>query len=304
MKYIIQIVIGLALIATGVLHQISMQTFEIRLYELLGLDWMMLPVWGRIWSAFEIYLGLALILRINPKRTTSYLLTLVTIFVLYDGIWELFFNPNKLYIVIWPFYELDGTVYSYMKFILALILSAYVLWDLKTIKSTDLKWKWIKFVLPAGALSFTIIYNAVLPRDFRFTEGEIQTEMTLEEINASIKEGDELIAEEGDQVLLFISLSCSHCFFTTKKIAAIKRKNPDLNVRLMLFNTKNVDQFLEYARAEEIPYSLVSGDTFLEVTGGSVPGILHIGEGEIQHQWGGKGNTFNYAAISFVQNLN
>ncbi len=301
-KYLIQILIGAGLITSGILQQMSMQTFEVRLFELLGFDWKMIPIWGRIWTGLELYTGLALILNINPKRTTTFLLALISAYALYDGIWDAFFNPNELYVIIWPFYEMSATLFLYSKLIVVLLLAAFVIYDIKTSKSTDLRWKWIKFLFPIGALCYTFIYNAFLPQDLTDLEAEFQTELTFMEINGSVKEGYEMVDPKGDQLLLFVSLSCSHCFYTTKKVATIKRKNPDLNVRLMLFSDKGVESFVNYARAENIPYSVIGGSEFIGVTEGKVPGILYVKDGEIQRQWNSK--TFNYWALSFVQSLN
>ncbi|MEZ4937871.1 MAG: hypothetical protein R2799_09815 [Crocinitomicaceae bacterium] len=303
MKYIFQIVIGLGLIASGVFHQLSMQIFEIRMYELLGFDWLIFPVLGRIWSGLEMYLGLSLILNVNPKKVHTYILMVISSFVLYDAIWDSFFNENHLYIEIWPFYKIFGEKFAYFKLILALIMVAYVIYDLKKGKATDFKWKWIKFVYLVGAFSYTFIYNAFLPRDLTYAESAHNSSIGILEINEHIKEGYELIPEKDKVVLMFVSLSCSHCLNATKKMAAIKRKNPELDVRLVLFADKNIALFREYANAPDIPHSVVNGKTFIEVTGGSVPQILYVENGEIKRQWDAKSGSFNYEALSFVQHL-
>ncbi|MCB0478108.1 MAG: hypothetical protein KDC84_08090 [Crocinitomicaceae bacterium] len=303
MKYIFQIFIGLGLIASGFFHQYSMQVFEIRIFELLGFDWHIIPIFGRIWSALEMYLGLTLILRINPKKIHTYLLALVALFVLYDTIWDLFINKNQLYIAIWPFYKIVGQHFVYYKIPLAVLLLIQVLMDLRLGKSTDLPWKWVKFVFPVGALAFTFIYNAILPRDLKYVESVHASPLNLEEINQQIKEGFDKVDPESDCLLMFVSLGCSHCLDATKKVAAIKRKHPNLNVRLMLFNDKKADVFKLYANAEELDHSVVVGNAFLEVTGGSVPHIMYLEKGEITHEWSGKSGSFNYDALSFVQSL-
>lgn len=297
----LQIVIGAGLITSGILHQKGMQIFELRIYELLSLDWTTIPVFGRIWSALEIYLGVGLILRINPKKIHTYLLMVVSAFVLYDAIWDTFFSANKQYLLIWPIYTYFGPTFIYYKLLLALFLASYTLLDFKFGTSTDLKWKWIKFLFPVGALAFTFIYNAFLPADLTEKEPEMLTEVTVPEMNENIEEGDKMIRTEGDQILMFISLGCSHCFESTKKIAAIQRNNPDLAVRLILFDEKNYEVFTDYAHAEDMPYSKIAPSTFIDVTGGSVPRIIHVRDGEVIKQWDGR--TFNYYALSYLQHL-
>lgn len=197
---------------------------------------------------------------------------------------------------------MNADLFVYMKFVMIMIMAGFVAYDLKTAKSTDLKWRWIKFLFPFGALCFTFIYNAFFFEELTSLESEFQTEVTFMELNGAVKEGYDLLEHDGDQILLFVSLSCSHCFFTTKKVATIKRKYPNVNVRLVLFNDKGLDSFRSYARAEEIPYTVVKGDAFIGVTEGKVPGILHVKDGEIVKQWDSK--SFNYHALSFVQSLN
>jgi hypothetical protein len=301
MKYIFQIVIGIGLIVSGVLQQKSIETYELRIYELLISDWTILPYFTRVLIALEIYLGISLILNVNPKNINTYLLTLFSAFVFYDLMWDLFINENHYYLNIWPFYKYFGVNYAYFKIIYALPLFALNLLLIRNKKSTDLKFRWIKFLFPIAALCFVFIYNAVFLSDVQEKEPEYNSELRFKDINENIKPKFEKIEDKGSKVLLFISLGCSHCFETTKKIAAIKRDHPNFEVELILFESTVVDKFQNYANSN-FPFKEINPATFVQMTNGSVPRIVYVENGEIKKEWDGK--AFNFAALNFIQNLN
>lgn len=300
MNFILRLIIGLGLLISGFLHQYNIEIFELRLFELFNVKWTILPFFSRLFVALELYLGLSFAFNINPKKINTYLLALFTAVITYDMIWDVFFNTNHFYLQIKPFYKYIGPSFVYYKIPLTLTLIGFLVYEYKSGKSTDFKFKWIKALFPIAGIAFVFIYNAVFFSDVQLNEAEKKTDVDLVAINDKLLHGFDKLTLDGDVILMFVSVGCPHCFETTKKVAAIKRRRPNLNVELVLFDKNNIDVFQEYANAD-FPYRLVSGSIFGSVILGSVPRVMHVRDGEIIMQWDGK--TFNFAALNYLMNM-
>lgn len=300
MKNIAQIAIGIGLIISGILCEISADTYEVRIYELLTENWLVVPFLTRIIIALQIYLGLSLVFNVNPKRINTYLLLLLSLFVTYDLVWDILFNTNPYYLRIWPVYIYFGAYFAYFKILLAIPLIALSLFLFKKGKSTDFRYKWIKYTFMVAPLAFVFIYVAVFPKELKDLEPEFQTKMNLGEMNNELHPGYQPIEAKEDQFLLFVSTGCPHCFEITRKFAAIQRNYPELEIRLVLFDSTSVSIFQEFANSK-FPFSVISAKAFVEVTDRKVPRIIHMKNDKIEKQWDGQ--TLNYSALNYVQDL-
>jgi len=210
----------------------------------------------------------------------------------------LLINTNRDYLNIWPLYKVFGNTFVYFKPLVVLPVVAWSIYLLKYGKSTDLRYKWVKYTFVVPPVAFVFIFVGLFSYNFNDLQAEKELELTFTEINDFVE--PELRTSEGNQVLLFVSLSCSHCYETTRMLAAMKRKYPSLNVRLMLFNDEGVEKFQSFANAD-FEHSVIEAEGFIKVTDGRVPAILNIKDGEIDKHWDGK--SFNYAALNYLQSL-
>ncbi|HRP90131.1 MAG TPA: hypothetical protein PKX92_08830 [Edaphocola sp.] len=93
---------------------------------------------------------------------------------------------------------------------------------------------------------------------------------------------------KGKHLLAFMSLTCSHCMDAATELSKMKKSDTALPIYIVFAKAstdsvqKNLfDNFKEVTHFANIPYSFLNRDLFLEYSGGYVPAIFWIEDGQL-----------------------
>lgn len=88
---------------------------------------------------------------------------------------------------------------------------------------------------------------------------------------------------KGKHVIAFFSLTCPHCKTAAYKLHLMKEKNAQLPFFMVLNgDTSDLTAFWEKTKAQNIPFSFLRGQDFVDMAGYSLPTIYFIHNGIIE----------------------
>ena len=149
-------------------------------------------------------------------------------------------------------------------------------------------WRFSKIInISLLILSFTLPHvlnpiDLISARNLNVEATSFALDVDLINDNAmsSTWEGD---LAEGKHVVAFLSMTCAHCRTTALKMHVLKKENPEFSF-LMVLNGKidKLSDFLADTRSDNLPLLRLSADPFSKLTGGRVPLIVFVNDGEVQ----------------------
>jgi hypothetical protein len=263
------------------------EPFEYTFVDLGLSNWQLAPFVARLLIALEFLIGVLLILNIMLKKFT-YKLSIVTlvIFCIYlilqllisgnngncgcfgttiymSPLKALLKNIGMLVIFIALYIYHDG--FSFGKF------SKHIVIGLSLISCA------LPFILNPVQLNYSKAYlnrpeeNFKLPLDTLYN-------------NAFLKTPPKELSK-GKHIMLFFSLTCSHCRVAAKKIRTINKLNPSIPFYMVLNGKEEkLTSFFDDTHAENIPYCMLKGHSFIYLAGIALPVIYLVNNGVVEHQ--------------------
>ena len=102
--------------------------------------------------------------------------------------------------------------------------------------------------------------------------------------------------EKGKYIIAFLSQSCPHCRIAAYKMHVMKQNNPSLPFFMVIGGTtSDLTDFWKATKAQNIPYTRLDKNHFLQYTGGVFPLIIWVNDGTVEAK--ADYNTLTQSAI-------
>jgi len=88
---------------------------------------------------------------------------------------------------------------------------------------------------------------------------------------------------KGKHIIAFLSLTCPHCRLAALKFGVITKENPEFPIYFILNgDSAKIKPFYEETKSENIPSNIVKGNSFIELSGLSLPAIYFVKDGIVE----------------------
>jgi uncharacterized membrane protein YphA (DoxX/SURF4 family) len=281
-------ILGLLFIVSAVLKLISIDEFELFVFKWSALGWDITTVISRGIVAWELFLGIALVLgsrtRLTAKLSAA---TLVGFTVLLDALVLLGGNENCQ--CFGEYVDLDPKE-SIVKNVLLIVAFGVLLRFHKTNSTRFRAWYW-----PLLVVSLITVVVAS-PPDFlmnnRYDPTGVKMDIDMVALDTTIvyqKSAVDFDPENSEkQLLMFISHSCSMCKKSAMKMAAIQlRADESLPVSMFIMgtDTSKYAAFMEETKIDEYPTYFMDASSFLKYTK-QLPTIFLVEDKKVIRSYG------------------
>jgi len=289
LRYLLQIFIAIGLVYWGYVNLYPIEMVEYRFVEQYIGGWYLSPVLARILVGSNWTIAAFLILNIKPKKLIPFSLLGLVVLHSYNLIWEF---ASESIIIVENYSEIiPGKLW--VTFILLILMTGVSIDMLKSGKSTDFVFKWVKYPVAMTLIVLPFILNAIFPNDL-----VDETELFTEPFQSEIVNNEQLTYLTEDRVLVcFYSTSCPFCVRSSKKIAVSQKRYPYFPEVYVLFqgDQDGAEYFIEVAGVD-FSYSVLSLENYTKLTGLTFPRFQLIYQGNIDRKWDGK--TFDYSVMN------
>ncbi len=278
---ILRIIIGLVFVASAVTKYISIEAFDMFVFEHELFSWNLTNFLTRILISGEACLGLMLILGIYPKLSRWLTVGSLAFFTIYVLLKPLFFEVDAENCHCFGEVLILSDSQTIVKNIILLALSVGLFFE------KGWKTKFAKFIL-AGCLLLPLATSFIVrPPDVIVHKlyGK-QAELNMEsfEMLLGLDSVQSMNLKEGKKVLCLYSTGCKHCKRTAIKLdVMIKRHKLEKEKFAILFwgKPESIDVFYKETGAELLPTSKVPPLLFLSATKGRQPIIVLLDNGKV-----------------------
>ncbi|HKC69832.1 MAG TPA: MauE/DoxX family redox-associated membrane protein [Bacteroidia bacterium] len=263
------------------------EPFEYTFVDLGLSNWQLAPFMARLLIGLEFLIGVLLILNILLKKFTYKLgIATLIIFCIYL-ILQLIISGNKgncgcfgTTIYMSPLNALLKNIAMLAVFIALYIyhsgfsfgrFSKYIVIAVSIIACA------LPFILNPVQLDYAEAYlnkpetNFALPLDTLYK-------------NATLSQPPKTLSK-GKHVVLFFSLTCSHCRIAAKKVRTINKLNPAIPFYMVLNGKEEkLTPFFDDTHTEGIDHCMLKGQPFTYLAGVSLPVIYLVNNGVVEHQ--------------------
>ncbi len=270
---LIALALGATFVYSAYTKTLPIQSFEYTIVEFTHMPWLLAALLARIFVGLEAALGLLIALHFFGYRkwvlkTALALLAVFSIYLVYlwakagnnvncgcfgDQIWM---SPSS----------------SLLKNV---VMIALILVLLRFHKGLYFKWSWLTdTILFLAVITTTFILYPIPPQQPQWlSKGHFQ--LDLSSLYAAGKtDAPTIDLYKGKHVIAFFSLGCPHCRMAALKMHVMKEKNPALPFYMVLAgDDENLKPFFEKTQAQNIPYTRLEKQTFLDLVGYSWPVI-------------------------------
>ena len=285
--YGISFSLGVFLILWGYGNLFPIENMENRLVEQHLSNWYAAPILTRILIALQFIVGLLFILNINPRNILPRVFLGFMLLGMYDLALDAFNAVDMIALSYARMFGM-GLGVSFLVYILGLVLAVVLV---KLGKSTDLKFKWIKYPLGIILFSLPFILNPVYPSDL--ADQSIPVEEGFEFEGMDIWKGE---STENTTILAFYSTSCPHCLNSMRRFAISRKQSEDYPPVFIGFlgSEEGIASFFKQARAES-DYTILEAEAFFKMSGSTYPSFVLVENGIATTRWNGR--TFNYHTL-------
>lgn len=277
----IRILIGLVFIASAVTKYISIEAFDMFVFEHELFSWNITTFLTRILISCEACLGLMLIIGIYPKLSRWLAVGSLSLFTIYVLLKPLFFQVDAENCHCFGEVLILSDSQTIIKNIILLLLCIALFFD----KGWKIKYSKLIFslcLLAPLATSFIVRPPDVIVNTLYGKQAQLNMEHF--EMLISMEQVKELNVSEGKKVLCLYSTGCKHCKRTAIKLdVMIKRHNLDKSKFAILFwgKPESIDVFYNDTAIEKLPMAKVPPLLFLSATNGRQPIIVLLENGKV-----------------------
>lgn len=277
----VRVIVGLVFLLSGLLKLAPIEPFELNFIDLGVASWESAPFIARGIIGLELFLGLALLaLQGNQRRILFWTLGILVFFSCYL-VFQIASNDQGDCGCFGTYLSMSPTE-SLLKNVVLIAMSIVLLYEnkayrLKYSKAINITILVISFVLP----HILNPVDLIAARNLNELNTNYPLDVDLIESNAmtSTWKGD---LRHGKHIVAFFSMSCAHCRTSAFKMHVIKKENPGFSF-LMILNGKEdkLADFMNDTRSQNIPFLRLGADPFSKLTGGRVPLIIYVNEGNV-----------------------
>ena len=278
---IIRIFIGLVFIASAITKYISIEAFDMFVFEHELFSWNFTNFLTRILISCEACLGLMLIIGIYPKLSRWLAVGSLSFFTIYVLLKPLLFQVDAEYCHCFGEVLILSDSQTIIKNIVLLVLCIALFFD-KGWKVRYSKLIFVLCLLAPLATSFIVRPPDVIVN--RLYGKQAQLNMESFEKLLSLEQIEELKISQGKKVLCLYSTGCKHCKRTAIKLdVMIKRHNLDKSKFGVVFwgKEEGIDLFYKDTSVEKLPTTQVPPLLFLSATNGRQPIIVLLENGKV-----------------------
>jgi len=281
------VLLGLVFIISGFTKLHPVELFEYSFIDIGVAGWKSATFHARFIIGMEFFVGLLLVLNFRLQRLTLRLATGILIFFTIFLILQIIFEGNsgncKCFGNIIYMTPLQSVWKNLIMIAVAILISRY---------HNGFRYPVQKVILIAAiAISFSLPF-ILNPINFSVSSA-IQTDAIGYELDLDVlyepTKTDRPIIElrKGKHILVFISLTCSHCKVAAYKLHILKKRNPDLPIFLILNgDEEDLDAFFEETKVNNNPYTILLGQDFIRLGGVRLPSILWVENSRVVNKTG------------------
>lgn len=283
---VLRLIVGGTFLLSSVLKYLSIESFDLYVFEHRILGYNTTEVFSRLLIAAEFCLGLMLIAGFYLRFTKYTMLCFLAGFTVYLLLMPLLFDVDMdnchCFGEELPFTRGESILKN-------LVLIALLL-PVSTNRSSDFRYQKVSVLL--GGIIVVTAFMAVNPPSFihNFLYGEeIFVDKDLYD-EALANTGQKNVFSDGKQIVCLYSPSCKYCGLSAKKIhlASLQSQWDESCVKVIFLRMGNQKIDTSFFERNEIPksdYVTFSADTFLRVTNGKMPVVLFVENGNICHSY-------------------
>ena len=285
LKIVFREFLGLVFILSAVAKLAGADNFELYVFSLGAFSLGASFVIARLVIALELFLGVWLMLNTHPKLSIKLAAAVLAGFSAFLVVMIIKGSKDNCHC----FGDLvDFTpVQSLIKN--AVLLGITVL-SLK-VKPFNIPYKNLIVSLVAVA-SLAAVFIISPPDNFRYSEYAIDG-FNQEVFDKAVADGQiDAALAEGDDVICFFSFGCEFCHMTAKKLSVMLSRGDFEGSAVNVLIAGKYDDFDAEAAAffadSQLPYNSIdtlSAATFLRITNGHYPVVIHTLDGHLLQQW-------------------
>ncbi len=282
LNWVLRIAVGLVFVLSAVLKYLSIDSFDMYVYEHGLFGYEITESLTRCLVAAELCLGIFLIIGVFPRFTKYTMLLFLTAFTVYLLLLPAVFGIES------ENCHCFGELISFNRWqsiVKNLILIALLLLYNPTL-GWHFRWPKIAFAVTAVA-SLVAVFALITPSyiDTALYGKTITIDDELFRTTMSETEGGETFLQ-GRQIVCFYSTACGYCRKSAKKVHLAMRQAdiPSDKVRIVFWHTdksKPISLFFEKAKVPEIEHITIDAETFLNITNGVMPLIAFVNDGTV-----------------------
>jgi uncharacterized membrane protein YphA (DoxX/SURF4 family)/thiol-disulfide isomerase/thioredoxin len=290
---VLKILVGAFFILSGIFKLYPIEPFELSLVETQIIPWHFAPYIARLLIAFELLLGILLIIPLKRFSKSIYWSIYLTLFF-------------SVYLVILWWSKGNDINCGCMGDTLqmtpseSLLKNAFLVILLllsRKAKSWTYYKLWIPIILIAASIALPFILNPVAlsphfpdENDYPYPlETQLFPKHVTSDLNFDPKVDTALIG--------FFSTSCSHCKVAAHRIALAQKKYHLPPIHLFMIGPLNeIDEFNKEA-TQVFPHTFYGDQSFFKFNNGIIPTLIYIENGEVHKRWQGYDidlNTFKW----------
>ena len=275
---VIRSLIGIVFIASSLLKLISIDNFEIYVYSLGLLNLELSLIFVRFLLAFELILGLMLLLGVYTKHTVWISIIILLGFTVFMTT-LIITNQTEHCHCFGDKIQLN----NYQSIIKNIILIPFLFF----VRNTKNIFKRFQVLQTIGIVLFSFMLIGFISPPDNFFRKSYDKKTTFQEksLNQYL---DESKLKSGKHIISFLSPQCHFCDLGSKKLQIIlgKIKN-DYNSKLVFWGEEAaIKNFINEHNFETSDYDILAPNYFLKITDGSMPLFLLIENGQVVQKYG------------------
>lgn len=282
LNWILRIAAGLVFVLSAVLKYLSIDSFDMYVYEHGLFGYEVTESLTRCLVAAELCLGIFLIIGVFPRFTKYTMLLFLTVFTVYLLLLPAVFGIES------ENCHCFGEVISFNRWqsiVKNLIIIALLLPYNPTL-GWRFRWPKIAFATAAVA-SLVAVFALITPSyiDTALYGKTITIDDELFRTTVGETEGGETFLH-GRQIVCFYSTACGYCRKSAKKVHLAMRQ-ADISsdkVRIVFWHndkSKPTSLFFKKAKVPELEHITIDAETFLNITNGIMPLIAFVNDGTV-----------------------
>jgi hypothetical protein len=292
---IVRIFIGLIFLASAITKYLSLNAFDIFIYEHQLFSWTVTTFVTRFLIAVEGGLGFLLILGVYPKLIKTTVIGFLVFFSVYILLKPHLFDVDASNCHCFGTILILTNTQTLIKNIVLLLLSYFMFWDKNASmfcfkdkeRNERLKKKFsIWITITTAIIALLLVYLITPPDIFRLKFYGKTAEINKEKFEVLLKDENikPLNIQKGKKVVCMYATFCKFCKKTTMRMEVVRKKYeiPDSNYALIFWgNQQMVNSFFYNTGTRELPHAIVKPRVFLDATKGKQPVIILMNNGKI-----------------------
>ncbi len=281
LSWILQIVVGLVFLSSAILKYISIDVFDLYIYEHNLFDLPITETLTRLLIAVELTLGLMFVFRLQIRKAYYFALFMLVAFTIYLLLLPYIFNVDITNCHCFGEKVVLNRTQSIIKNLILIVLIFPIQYDFKEWKHS------LRITIGLFLLAFIVLMSINAPNYIYKLVHKDKIQIDNELYYTALKnQNKEAEYSEGKQIICMYSTHCGYCKKSAKKLSLIfERKHQDVNRMKAIFwssqSEEAINHFFEEQSIAPIPYTTFTVDTFLNITQGNMPIILFSDNGKI-----------------------